>query len=352
MSEGKRSGLRRGMRVGLPFAVSVAFIAWVLQGQDVAAVVSAVTPRVLAWFVPGLLAFLAITLYIEAICLMIVVRDHHGETHLLEAARMKAASYLLAIVNYALGAGAVSILLRRRTSLSLSDAAGVVLLIGLFDLGSLLLAASVCGMLLGSEGTGVRLIGVAVAMAAIVAGFVVLRAPQPLGPLDRLRDLEIFRAARTVSAACLAKLGVLRAAFIATFILLSWTTMNAFAVYVPWLELVVKVSLLLLVSAIPIAVAGLGTGQAVFVELFRDHAPSEVLLAASLTLSFGLIVSRAIIGGVFAREFTREAWKSQQELDAEAEAPGEASGSGNGKQKTSGMQRNEKQKQEGAPEPR
>jgi len=313
MSATKRGDLRRALRVGLPFVVSIVFIAWVLQGQDLEAIWAAVTPRVAAWFIPGLIGFLAITLYIEAVCLVVVVRDYHGETQLREAAKMKAASYLLAILNYAFGAGAVSILLRRRTSLSLSDAAGVVLLIGLFDLGSLLVAATVCSLMLGSDGTGVRMAGVAGAVAAIIVGFVVLRAPQRLGPLDRIRELELFRAARTVSARCLVQLGVLRAAFIASFMLLAWTTMNAFSVLVPWIELVAKVSLLLLVSAIPIAVAGLGTGQKVFVELFRGHAPSETLLAASLTLSFGLIVSRAIIGGVFAREFTREAWVVQQD---------------------------------------
>ncbi len=311
MSGARQGWLGRFARVGIPFVVSIVFIVWVLQGQDLAAVWAAVTPRVVAWFVPGLIAFVAITLYIEAVCLQIVVHDYHDDTGLGEAAKMKAASYLLAILNYALGAGAVALLLRRRTSLSLADAAGVVLLIGLFDLGSLLVAASVCTLLLGSEGTGVRMAGVAVAVALIVLGFVVLRTPRRMGPLDRLRDLELFRAARTVSAGCLVKLGGLRAAFIASFILLAWSTMNAFAVFVPWLELVVKVSLMLLVAAIPIAVAGLGTGQKVFVELFRDHAPSETLLAASLTLSFGLIVSRAIIGFVFAREFTREAWTGQ-----------------------------------------
>ena len=100
--------------------------------------------------------------------------------------------------------------------------------------------------------------------------------------------------------------------FIASFILLSWTTMNAFAVFVPWLELVVKVAVMLLVAAIPIAVAGLGTGQKVFVELFAGHAPPETLLAASLTLSFGLIVSRAMMGLFFAREYTREAYAASR----------------------------------------
>jgi len=323
MTEARPRALGRWARIVVPFVVSAAFIVWVLQGRDLEAVWRALTPRVALWFVPGLLAFLAITLYIEAVCIVVVVRDYHGHTHLYEAAKMKAASYLLAILNYALGAGAMSILLRRRSTLSLADAAGVVLLIGLFDLGSLLVAAAVCSLMLGSGGgAGVRMAFVAGAVALIVVGFVVLRAPQRMGPLDRLRELELFRAARTVSALCLARLGVLRAAFIGSFMGLAWTTMNAFDVQVPWLELVVKVSLLLLVAAIPIAVAGLGTGQMVFVELFQAHAPSETLLAASLTLSFGLIVSRAIIGLGFAREYTREAWTGQR-ADADASAADE-----------------------------
>ena len=312
MSDGKPGAVGRTLRIVLPFVVSAAFIGWVLADVDIAGVWAALTPRVAAWFVPGLLAFLAITLYIEAVCLVVVVRDYHGHTELWEAAKMKAASYLLGILNYALGAGAVAILLRKRTTLSLSDAGGVVLLIGLFDLGSLLVAAGLGPLLLGGAGTGVRVAGVLLAVAAIVLGFVVLRLPRPLGPLDVLRDLEIFRAARTVSARCLATLGVLRALFIASFILLSWTTMNAFAVFVPWLELVVKVAVMLLVAAIPIAVAGLGTGQKVFVELFAGHAPPETLLAASLTLSFGLIVSRAMMGLFFAREYTREAYAASR----------------------------------------
>lgn len=307
----------RVVRIVLPFAVSTAFIVWVLGDVDLAGVWASLTPRAAAWFVPGLLAFVGVTWLIDSICLVVVIHDQHGESSLWDAARMKAASYLLGILNYALGAGAVSILLRRHTTLSLSDAAGVVLLIGLFDLGSLLVAASLGALLLGTSGTGVRVAAVLGAVLAIVLGFVVLRLPRPLGPLDRLRDFEVFRAARTVSAACLAKLGGLRAAFIACFILLSWTTMNAFEVFVPWLELVVKVAIMLLVAAIPMAVAGLGTGQKVFVELFRDHAAPEVLLAASLTLSFGLIASRAIMGLAFAREYTREAYEAAQDADGD-----------------------------------
>ena len=73
------------------------------------------------------------------------------------------------------------------------------------------------------------------------------------------------------------------------------------------MPLMVNVSVMLLVAALPIAVAGLGTGQVVFVALFERYAPAETLLAASLLLSFGLIVVRSAMGLLFAHEFAREA---------------------------------------------
>jgi hypothetical protein len=54
-------------------------------------------------------------------------------------------------------------------------------------------------------------------------------------------------------------------------------------------------------------VAGLGTSQAAFLYLFSDYAPEATLLAMSLILSAGMLGLRALMGMVFAREFTQEA---------------------------------------------
>jgi hypothetical protein len=50
-----------------------------------------------------------------------------------------------------------------------------------------------------------------------------------------------------------------------------------------------------------------------FVYLFRHWAGPEQLLACSLTLSAGIIVLRAGIGLLFARELTREALVAARE---------------------------------------
>ncbi len=312
----------RLLRWGLPFVVTGVCFAFIFATLDVGAALAAFTPRVALVFGPALAVFLGVSLLIEAICLVRVIDNAHlhpeGEHHrlrdLLLTARIKAASYLLSIVNYALGAGAVTWLLRRRAEMPLADAAGAVLLIALLDVGSLLLMVILGVGFMGAQTPGLRAGVVLGAAALIVLGFVVLRAPVAMGPLDRLRALQIFEAARTRPISLLIELGVLRLLFVGCFIALAHFLLSAFGVRVPAANLFAHTSVLLVISALPIAVAGLGTGNLAFVELFGRWGDRDVLMAASLTLSAALIVTRTAIGLVFAREFTAEAFKAREEI--------------------------------------
>jgi len=309
----RASTIRRIARYALPFSVSAALLGWVLSGVDARAVLSHVTPDVARVFLPALVVFLLASLMIEALCLVEVVSYSRPFHDLVVAARIKAASYPLGLVNYALGAGATTLLLRRRAGMTLSEAAGAVFVIGLFDLGSLIAFVLVGVGLMGARTPGLQAGVVMLAGGAIVAGFAVLRAPIRMGAFDRIRELGVLRDARTLPIGLLARLGLLRLLFVGSFIGLVWATLEAFAVRIPTLDLIVDTSVVLLVSALPIAVAGLGTGQVVFVSLFDRFAAPETLLAASLTLSFGLIVTRAAIGFAMAREFAAEALAAREQ---------------------------------------
>jgi len=310
------SRLAKILRWTLPFFVSTALLVYVFSGLDVSAVLDRFDARVALYFVPSLVVFLFISLWIEALCLVMVVRQVPRELVMMTAARIKAASYLLSLLNYALGIGAVTVLLRRRARMEISEAAGSILVISLFDLGSLLLMVTVGAVLIDTDTAGVQFGVVLGAVGTIVAGFAVLRAPISMGPLDRLRDLQVFRSARTLPLGLLAGLGALRFGFVGLYVLLTHLTLVAFGVSIPPLHLIVNVSIMLLISALPIAAAGLGTGQIVFVSLLDRWASSEALLATSLTLSFGMIVTRATIGLFFAREYTQEALTANREDSA------------------------------------
>jgi hypothetical protein len=196
----------------------------------------------------------------------------------------------------------------------MAEATGVVMLISAFDLLALLGVTALGSGFLTSHAVGLRVGLVVALLAAAPLGLVALRTERSLGPLDRLRELRLMRSVREMPSARLAELLVLRTLFVVVFIALGSAALAAFGVWPPLGDLVVGFSLIALISALPIAVAGLGTGQLAFVYLFRRSADAHTLVAASLALSAGIILLRVALAGIFAREYAREALAGAHEL--------------------------------------
>jgi hypothetical protein len=307
--------VKQALRWIAPFAITTAALVWVFQRIGFGSVVERLSSDALYLMVPALLTFGIVALVIEAECLVRLLPSVRDVFTRGTAARIKAASYPLSLVHYALGAGAVAVLLGRRTGRGIADAAGVVGLITLFDLGIqlVLLVAGVTA--LGTSAPAIRGSIAGGLIAVIVLGFIGLRTSASLGPLDRVRDLEIFAAARTTPLPQLLLLGGLRFVFAMNFVALIGICCVAFGLDVPLGFLLAAVPILIVVAMIP-SVAGLGTGQVAFVEVFGRFGDDETLLACSLAFSTGLIVMRAGMGLLFAREFTREALVAAREADA------------------------------------
>jgi hypothetical protein len=231
-------------------------------------------------------------------------------------ARIKSASYLLAIVNYTLGAGAMAVLLRRRAGLGLGESASIVLLITSVDTLILMIMAAAGTTLVDTGAPGVRAGLFAILVVGFVIGMTVLRMPGHLGPIERLRSLTVFEALRTTPLSRLSKLALLRVCFTSSFIALGGTAFAAFGISVPLSDLVVGMVVLGVVGALPIAVAGLGVGQIAVVEVFGHVADKETLVALSLVLTAGLLTLRAGMGLVVAREFTREVLEERRAAEA------------------------------------
>ncbi len=303
MSSKWRTGLSRL----LPIAVSAGVLLWLLRSVDLPAVAAAVDARVAAVMIPALVAFCAVTLWIEAVSIHRLVANPPASFGLWTAARIKCASFLPGLVHYTLGLGGLAVLLRRRTGLSLGESLGLVLLISSIDLFVVFAVASGSAAALSVEPRGLRTGIVALVAVAFFGGIALVRSPTPLGALERVRALSIFEGLRRVPLARLAQLFTLRAFFSACFVAGCASAFAAFEIPAPPARLIGGIMIVALISALPIAVAGLGTSQAAFVYLFSDLAPAERVLAMSLVLSFGIITMRAAMGICFARELTREA---------------------------------------------
>jgi hypothetical protein len=291
----------------LPALVSAAALAALLAAIEPAKLVDALSWRIAVVMGPTLLAYGAVTLALEALSILRLVHPPPAGFGGWTAARIKCASYLLAIVNYALGVAALTVLLRRRASTSLAESASVVLLISSTDLMIVLGMAAVGSAFVETGAPGVRASVLALLGLGFFGGLALVRAPGPLGPLERIRSLAVFDALRRLPLLRFVELLALRTVFASCFLGVCWSAFYAFDIAPPLGLFVAGILIVALVSAMPIAVAGLGTSQVAVLVLFRGVAEPETLLAMSLVLTTGLVALRALMGFVFAREFTREA---------------------------------------------
>ncbi len=305
----------RALKWIVPVVVSVAAFGFLMSRIDLREVLRYVDVDVALVLIPAVLLYGAVSLWIEAESLNRLASESSRLLDKWTCARIKAASYPLGLLNYALGAGALTYLLRLRGRLGLSDAAGIVMLVALFDLGLLLVLSALGAAMLSTQTVALQAGVIVGGVLAIAAGFAFLRTGISLGPLDRLRELELFRAARQTPAPKMVRLALLRLGFVASFIALCGAALAVFGIRVPLGDLVVGVAVVSLVASLPIAVAGLGTGQVAFVYMFRHWGSPEVLLASNLALSAALIVMRSSLGLFFAREYTREAFAAARETD-------------------------------------
>jgi hypothetical protein len=301
------TGASRFLKRVLPFVVSAAALGVLFANVDPAAVRSALSWKVAAVVVPALLVYGGATLLLEAVSILRLLGDSAPGFRSGTAARIKCASYLLGIVNYALGVAALSVLLQRRAGIRLAAAASVVLLISGLDILVVLGLAAVGLAASGSETPTVWAVALALGGVGFFGGMALLHAPASLGPLERIRSLAFFDALRTTPVLRIAQVAVLRIAFAACFVTLAGSLFAAFGIRPAPSELIVGILVVAVVAALPIAVAGIGTAQLAFVEVFRDLASRETLLVISLVLSAGMITLRVGMGLLFAREFAREA---------------------------------------------
>lgn len=304
------------LRRVLPVAVSVALLAYLAWTIDLRAALDHLSLETTLRFAGPLLLWNFVTLAIEAHCLHRVTAALGHAVDRVTAARMKAACYLLNLLHYAAGAAALAMLLRRRTGTSLGEAASAVFVIVVLDMGCVVGLAVLAASGLPEVGSALRGGLLVLLLLAVVGGFAFLRTQRALGPLESIRGLEVLRAARAIPAGSLVELVGLRILFVASYVALSAALFRAFDVEIGLVPLAMKVAILLVISALPIAAAGLGTAQLAFVTLFAGITSDAELLSMSILLSLGLTVARALLGLVFSRELVREVLALQSSMRA------------------------------------
>lgn len=215
---------------------------------------------------------------------------------------IRGASYLLSVINYNLGQGAIVLFVNRAKGVRLGLGTGTVLLIMGINLVVLSLLAATA--MLGADIP--RAAALWPWILALLGGFVVYLVVLVARPAFLAR-YEVFQPAfraglRGHVAALLVRLPHLALIFVAHFL-----AMRAFGIRPPVPVFLAYMPLVSLISALPISPQGLGTQQVAAVFFFSPYAgadaadPEAAVLAYSLTISAMAVLFMLGMGLVWFR---------------------------------------------------
>jgi hypothetical protein len=212
-----------------------------------------------------------------------------------EVIAVRGATYLLFLLNYALGQGGFGYYLHRSGTTPLRAVGATLFLIGT-NLATLLVITALAWRAYGGGDPGLRWTLVGGCAALVVYLAVIAVCPGPLARRQLLAPL--FEAGLRGHA--LAMVG--RLPHVAVMVIGLWLAMRTWGFAVPFGEGIAILPLVVIVSALPISPAGLGTTQAALVYFFQGYAAgataadrgAEVLAFAVVHFVYGILASLAV----------------------------------------------------------
>lgn len=311
------------VRTLLPFvgaAILIAvFAATTNWTKTLAAMRSADIVQFLAVMVPSTLLVWAY----DSLCLAWLVRQtlgHRGQPggdSVRALAPLKAASYLLNMLNYHAAALGMAFLVSRRKQVPFLEAAGALALLSYMDIIAVT-AMAMCGIWLAPDFFGpypalqawLKSMALLVFSGALTS-VLVLQSGWRQPWLERLRNLPPLRPLAALRPSrMLVGLG-LRAVLIGIYTLTVWLLVQAFGMTPTWGRLLVAMPIITVVGTLPISVSGVGSTQVLmrsfygpFVHDGRD--PAAVIDAFSTVYIVAGIAARLVIAAPFFRRISAE----------------------------------------------
>ena len=233
--------------------------------------------------------------WIDSAAISFLVTRFHVPFSKREARSIRALSYLVAMVNWNLGSGAIMLHLRRSKEIPLTSSLATILFYNSLD-GFILLAMAAVGLATSGHGTRGAAFAVAGVLAALIALVAALRADWPEWEvIARVRNSLPVRTIRAATLRDVTLVGTARLVYFLIFVFYFWAALRAFSVTVPALHLVGSVPLILLAAVLPVTPAGLGTQQAAMVYLLRAFGDEANILAFGLVFPISFMVARAVL---------------------------------------------------------
>ncbi len=276
------------------WAVTIGLLVFLFRRISFANIIEAVKDAE-AWAIPAVLGMTLVVYLCDALAMWKTFGWFVTPLRLTEVLLLRGATYLLALINYAVGLGAIVYFIHRSRGVPVVRGAAAVLLIMGTNL-LLLLFMATLGMGLGAD-TIPALRTILMLAYVGLAGYIALVIWKPAFLVKR----ALFDVLLGAGLGGYIKATAVRIPHIMSLLVLNYLGMHAFGVNVPALQLVLCMPVVLFIAVLPISVQGLGTSQAALTFFFARYAvgnpamqEARIVAASLATQALSLVVQFAI----------------------------------------------------------
>jgi hypothetical protein len=281
------SHMRKKFGPILAWAVTIAILIYLFRTIHLAQVGEAI--RAAYWWAIPANAVLIIAVYLaDSFAIMKTFGWFVAPLSYREVLVVRGATYLLALVNYTIGQGAIVYFVNRSRGVPILRGTAAVLLVMGINVLMLLVLASV-GLFAAADVPPVLRLVVVTAYAGL-AVYIVLVAVRPRWLANR----PIFDVLLSAGVGGHLRSMAVRMPHILTLLALSWVSLAAFGVVVPIGKAVLCLPIVYFVAVLPISFQGLGTSQAMLIHFFSEYAPGSTDEARWASVLAASLVSQAI----------------------------------------------------------
>ena len=294
-------GWLRSLAPWLGAAGIFAFLLWEVPLEEVG---SAARNARLDLFIPEMLATVVFWFLLDSRALAYLVSKFNAPLDWSEARSMRGVTYLLTALNWNVGTAAIVVYLKRFKAVPALESTSSLFLYGNCD-ATIMLGLALVGSSLFPESAAIegvqRVAGVSFLIQCLL--LVLLAGSFPAWRwLEKIRGGSLVRSYRLVELRDLAFIVGIKSVYFLVFIWIFWAGSHAFGIEIPFALALASAPVIMLVAAIPVTPAGLGTQAAAMVFFWSDYGDKAEILAFGLVFPVALTALRCLLGLVYVRD--------------------------------------------------
>jgi len=276
--------------------------------------------------------------FADVASILYILKRFHYPIRFRELFPVRGVSYLLMILNYAAAQAGFAYYLKRTHKIPIFEVLGFLFFIAIIDIYWIITLAFFGSFFQENIVQNISLNTIIQSMAIFAYALLFLnflfwheRLSRWIGvrphwkPIRWLHSKKIFRVFKEASLADYFRFALIRAPIHLTLITSFYILFKIFQINIPFLIVLGKLPIVMLVGVIPITPGGLGTSNMAIVEFFKPYVhgsiletahvtPSEILFAISLVWMFANYSLKALTGLFCLQKVSRDLFKPTEEI--------------------------------------